>query len=228
MLKNPSREETERKVFSSDEEIMAFLHALFALPNSREKLAFGVIAFTGMRRSEMLGLKWEDIDWDKQVIHIRRAVKHVHNQPDMEDLTTKTKNGVRDIYFGDELKSLLEPMRSTGYLLGGKKPLSDTEYTTVRKHFFSKVDTHGVTEHGIRHSVITLLEHQGTDLKTLQTFAGHADSHTTMQVYVHSSAAKLEEAGRKMNDYLHNLAEKTRDYAAQKVDLDANQHEKTA
>ncbi len=173
----------------------------------------------------MLGLRWDDIDWDKNVIHVRRAIKHIHNQPDTEDLSTKTKNGVRDIYFGDELKALLEPMRGSGYLLGGEKPISDTMYVTIRKRFFSKVDTHGVTEHGLRHSVISMLEHEGTDLKTLQTFAGHADSHTTMSVYVHPQAQKLAEAGQKMNDLMHNLAVKAGVYTNTSEGLCANVRE---
>ena len=47
----------------------------------------------------------------------------------------------------------------------------------------------------------------GVDLKTLQTYAGHSDSHTTMQVYVHAQAGKIKEAGDRMDSLLHNLAE---------------------
>ena len=48
----------------------------------------------------------------------------------------------------------------------------------------------------------------GVDLKTLQTYAGHAQSQTTMDIYAHPQVGKIKNAGDQTEALLHNLAEK--------------------
>ncbi len=226
-IKNPSKKTKPRKVFTRSE-LIEFLQSLIRLPEGRTKLLGSLISFTGMRRDEVLGLKWEDIDWNLRVIHIQRGVKHIGNRVCQEDFTTKSENGIRDIYFDDGLYSLIHPMKGTGYVFGGEKPYTKTQYDTVRKHFFQEIDTHGVTEHGIRHSFLTELESQGVDPKTLQAIAGHADFQTTMNLYVHECADKKKEAGIMIDRVLYDYARQKPDYTTSPEVMDANGRTKRA
>ena len=125
----------------------------------------------------------------------------------MEDTTTKTKSGVRDVPLLKSLAAILEPTRSKGYLLGGEKPFTAKQYMTLWTHIKKRVNVYDATAHVFRHTFLTAANSEGVDLKTLQTIAGHSDSHTTMQVYVHAQPGKIKEAGDRMDSLLHNLVE---------------------
>ena len=59
-------------------------------------------------------------------------------------------------------------------------------------------DLHGATAHIFRHSYLTYAAGLGTDLKTLQSIAGHADIQTTMNRYVHKQNDKIIETGNRL------------------------------
>ena len=64
---------------------------------------------TGMRRGELLGLKWEDIDFDHGIIHIRRQVARLNGT--VQEAPLKTKNSYRNISIGDDAVELLKKKR---------------------------------------------------------------------------------------------------------------------
>jgi len=160
-----------------------------------------LILFTGMRRGEALGLRWEDIDVENGLIHIRRGVTHPQqNQPNIEDLP-KTKNGVRDVPLDSMLIDFLSPMSKKGFIIGGEKPISLSSFRAMWKRINKAIDLKGVTSHIFRHSYLTYAAGETTDLKTLQALAGHSTIQMTMDHYVHVQPEKLKELGNKM----HNL-----------------------
>lgn len=220
-IKNPSKETTSRKVFTT-EQFITFLRNLFQLPEGRERLMGALITFTGMRRDELLGLKWEDIDWNQRVIHIQRGVKHIGNRVSQDDFTTKSDKGIRDIYFDNGLYTLIHSLQGTGYVFGGESPYTKTQYDTVRKHFFKAINTYGVTEHGIRHSYLSELNAHNVDPKTLQAIAGHADIQTTLNIYVHEKAEKKKEAGVMIDRLLYGYATEKPDYASASCSMRPN------
>ncbi len=203
----PSDKVTKRTALT-EEQYSSVLAQINQMKDSYEKTAIATICYTGMRRGEMLGLRWEDIDFENAVIHIRRSIKHSHNQPLLEDTTTKTKSGIRDIPLLKSLADILRPMCGNGYILGGDKPLTGKKYETIRKHICKQLNLYGATEHVFRHTFLTQLSGTGVDLKTLQTYAGHAQSQTTMDIYAHPQVGKIKNAGDQMEALLHNLAEK--------------------
>lgn len=69
-----------------------------------QKRFISLVLFTGMRRGEVLGLQWEDIDVEEGMISISRAVSYTTNQPIPS--TPKTKNGIRKIPLDPQLLQL--------------------------------------------------------------------------------------------------------------------------
>ena len=114
----PSKKKTERKPLPLEQ----FKSILSEIDNLqfKDQCFIVLLMFTGMRRGEMLGLQWGDIDTKQNLIHIVRSVSHAGgNQPIVD--TTKTESGVRDVPLDSYLLKVLSPERRTGYILGGEK-----------------------------------------------------------------------------------------------------------
>ena len=203
-LANPSTKEKERMAVP-EAQFREITKNVMNLENSAEKLMLALLIFTGMRRGEVLGLRWDDIDFDEKCIHIRRNVTHPGNPAVIG--TPKTKSGVRDVYFGENLEAILLAMKGEGFIFGGESPLSRKEYLTLENRIRKKVDLHGATPHVFRHTYLTAAAGENIDPKTLQSMAGHADHQVTMNVYVHPKKENVAKAGQMMDALLGSYAE---------------------
>ena len=170
------------------------------LKDDTERRMMAIILFTGVRRGEMLGLRWEDFDYENHLINVRRAVSYTTNQPIVS--TTKTASGSRVIPLDEQLVEFLKPIQSTGYVIGGEKPLTQTVYRRIQQHINDKIDLYGATPHTFRHSYISALVEAGVDLKTVQQISGHANVMTTMNIYTHTRTSRVQEAGQKVRQLL--------------------------
>ena len=92
------------------------------------------------------------------------------------------------------LLSHLDPLQEHGFIIGDTEPISRMSYQRIE----ATIDLHGATAHIFRHSYLTYAAGLGTDLKTLQSIAGHADIQTTMNRYVHKQNDKIIETGNRL------------------------------
>ena len=150
--------------------------------------------FTGLRIGELCALQWKDIDFDKQVIHVRKTLirvknKHASNEKTRIILDTpKTQKSIRTIPINQEILSYLKNFKKEDdcYLLTG-----DYSYLFTKKYYeFYKnfLKEHGLEEHNfhiLRHTFATRSLLCGIDVKTLSEILGHASVHTTLDLYVH-------------------------------------------
>ena len=167
----------------------------------QDKRLLALLMFTGMRRGEVLGLRWEDIDTGAGYIHVRQNVSHCNgNQPIVG--TPKTKSGKRDIPLDAFVLEVLSPLQSTGFIFGGSSPYTMTMFNNTMKRIKKTIDLHGATAHVMRHSYLTYLAGTGTDGKTIQAIAGHSTITMTMNKYVHAQPEKIKEAGNRMHALL--------------------------
>ncbi len=151
--------------------------------------------FTGMRRGEVLGLRWEDIDGD--IIHVRRNVTHVQqNNPQIT--TPKTEAGVRNIPIVEPLAKILSPAEENGYIIGGDSPLTLSSYRALWERINKAIDMHGATPHVLRHSFLTYAVGETTDYKTVQGISGHSDLNVLLNTYAHSQPQKVTELANKI------------------------------
>lgn len=150
--------------------------------------------FTGMRRGEAIGLRWEDSNPTDQLIYIRRSVTFHNNQPIIG--SPKSVAGIRNVPLDKRLQAILAPHWAEGYVVGnGIKPITESAFSRTWERIEKTIDLHGATPHILRHTYITLVS-TAIDIKTLQTIAVHADIQTTMNRYVHPQTDKIVEAGR--------------------------------
>lgn len=151
--------------------------------------------YTGVRRGEALGLRWENLDWKKGVIHIEQAVTFLNNQPVLGE--TKSDAGIRIVPFDERLMDVLRSYRQiAGFIIGdGITPMTERTFTRMWQRIDRTIDLHEATPHTFRHTYITLAASSGIDVKTLQSIAGHSDIKMTMDRYAHKRDEKTIEAG---------------------------------
>lgn len=186
-----SRKKKKREALSTDEiaDIIAQLPKL----KGRDLLLMALLIYTGCRRSEILALRWEDIDFKKKLIHVQRSATFQNNQPQLGP--TKSEAGVRFIPLSADLEALLAPHRMlSGFIIGQETPITEMTYKRMWERIGKTINLHGATAHVFRHTYITMAAPH-LDIKTLQTIAGHADISTTLNRYTHGREDKIIAAG---------------------------------
>ena len=158
---------------------------------------------TGMRQGEVFGLKWDDIDFEKSCLFIRRSLAHVIGKGAIFQ-APKTKNSVRRILLmSEDVKNLRAYKKwqenyseELGDLFAGHdlvftspfgEPMSPTNFS--RRYFkplLKKCDISSeFTFHGLGHTHATLLLRQGVNPKIVQERLGHSSIKVTMDTYSH-------------------------------------------
>ena len=165
----------------------------------KDRLLVALLLFTGIQRGEALGLQWEDIDFERKLINIRRSVRFVGNRGYIGP--TKSKAGVRLIPLEPQLEEILMALPHDGtYILGnGDLPITEMTYKRGWERICRTINMHGATAHVLRHTYITMAAAY-LDIKTLQTIAGHSDISTTMNRYAHGREDKIIQAGGLLKD----------------------------
>lgn len=138
-----------------------------------------------LRPEEVLGLKWEDVDVEHCVLHIRNTVTHpTRNEPEFKPYT-KTAASVRDLTFPETILVYLpDPGHPEEFVIGGARPLSYTQLRGIRKRI--NLDTHfgeTITPRRFRTTVATDISAMTHDLKLVQQMLGHTTPQMTLKHY---------------------------------------------
>lgn len=171
-----------------------------------------IMLYAGLRPGELLGLKWEDIDFAHNLIHVRRAVHHEGNDAILGE--TKTTSGVRDVPMWPILHKALKRVPQTSQMVASHKDrlVTKAAWRTIWKNLTEATGVDCQAQ-DLRHTFCSLLYEAGVDVKTAQKMMGHASPEITMQVYTHL-AEELEQASvDKMGKFLEDLNEKIRGIA---------------
>lgn len=158
-----------------------------------------LIYYTGMRWGEAMGLRWEDIDREAKLIHIRRSVYYVSTKPMIK--TPKTEMGVRVVPLLDALASVLPKGKLRGYLFteeDGKSLLARSRASRLWSDWQKEAGT-TLTAHQVRHGYATALLEAGVDAKVAQRLLGHAQISTTLDIYTHVRDEAVRDAAARMN-----------------------------
>ena len=164
-------------------------------------------AFYGLRRSEVLGLKWDAIDFEKKTISIRHTVTEMcvdGKATVFQRDTTKTKSSCRTLPLVTPFERLLRKVKQQQEInrqVCGSCYCNDYfEYVNVNaigelmkpnfitQHFeilLAKNKLKKIRFHDLRHSCASLLYANGVSLKEIQEWLGHSDISTTSNIYTH-------------------------------------------
>ena len=156
--------------------------------DQKYKMLFMLAVMSGARQGELFGLKWVDIDWFNNQIHVQRTFNYgTWYKP-------KTKTSKRKIDIGpttmDELKKWRKicPKTELDLIFPNEKGLPLDHGNMLRRHFYpalKNADIQKVRFHDLRHTFASLLIEQGENIKYIQSQLGHASPMVTLNVYAH-------------------------------------------
>ena len=166
------------------------------------KTAVMLILYTGLRRGELCGLDWDNIDLEHGIIHVVKAVLYTKNKGIYED-TTKTKQSKRAIYIPKEMVLLLKEWKieqcKQKLSIGDQwkecgKVFTSNDGSVMRpdtfsawfKQFIRQNNLPDIHLHTLRHTSATLLIASGVNIATVSGRLGHASKTTTLNIYSHA------------------------------------------
>ena len=136
----------------------------------------------GLRRSEILGLTWNAIDFKNNTISIYQATTTIRGVGTVIS-DTKNQSSIRTIYVKDEIIELLKKLPKETELIF--KGISNNAVSKWFKRFIEKNHLKHMRFHDLRHTHATLLIANGIDMKTVSSRLGHSNISTTMNIYTH-------------------------------------------
>lgn len=174
---------------------------------TRLELSVLVAAFYGFRRGEVLGLKWDAIDFERGTIAVKRTVTSINldgKSQDVEQDSAKTKSSLRTLplvaNFSEYFKEVKSAQETNKRICGNAYNYEYDGYIFVDEMgqrlkpnyltdaFPKLLEKHGLRRmrfHDLRHSCASILLANGVPLKQIQEWLGHSDFSTTANIYAH-------------------------------------------
>lgn len=197
----PKGESKEKEIYTIDE-----LAQIFELLDRDDvpikfRAFFKLAVYSGFRRGELLGLEWKDIDWENNLISVRRTSNYTAERGTYTD-TTKTKKSKRTLKFPDYVMNMLRELKEEQDKeqneLGNKwtytdrlftqwdgKPMGNNSPYYWVKRFCKRNNLRFCDLHSLRHLHASLLINAGVDVVAVSGDMGHSCVGTTSNIYCH-------------------------------------------
>jgi integrase len=196
MIEPPKNKKKEMKVWSI-EQVNEFLKSC---THSRYHPIFFLAAYTGMRKGEIIALTWNDIDFDKKVIHVNKTLYKLSKGYSLD--TPKSHSAVRSIYFDDEIEAILKKQKvkqKEEKLKNGRiyqdqnlvfaqedgRFISPPSVNILFTRFIDRSGMPRIRFHDLRHTHATILLQMGVNPKVVSERLGHSSVQITLDVYSH-------------------------------------------
>lgn len=154
---------------------------------------------TGLRTGELVGLKWEDVNFEMKTVKIQRSMEYRHSVGEWRIGEPKSKSGYRTIPLTDEsIRILIAQKEKNGrikviqkewsdfiFLSRKGEPVKNSAYDTALFKICEKARINKFSMHVLRHTFATRCIEGGMMPKTLQQILGHSNIGITMNLYVH-------------------------------------------
>lgn len=197
----PKGEKKEKEIYTVEE-----MKQLFKLVNQYAPLkykAFLTLAvYSGFRNGELMGLEWKDVDWENNVISVRRTSNYTVTDGNYTD-TPKTKSLIRSLKLPQQLFDVLSELRESQLKnkenLGTKWIDSDRLFVTEvgkplhrgspykwQREFTERHGMRFCDIHSLRHFNATVLINARVDTATVSSALGHSNISTTTNIYFHA------------------------------------------
>ncbi|WP_443660096.1 tyrosine-type recombinase/integrase [Clostridium algidicarnis] len=230
---NPCKyvERPRRDKYTPDTLEVEDIHLLFDVLDLTDRydyifsIALKITLELGLRRGELGGLCWEDVNFKDNIISIKNNL--IYTNGHVQITTPKTLESTRNIYISDSLLEVLKKLKlkqNEDRLKYGEfyevNIFENKEYNLIMrwesgKYVHPMYYTNKITKtlkkagvnknirfHDLRHTNATLLLSQGVDFKVIQTRLGHKDINTTLNIYSHVNKEMQKNATEKLNNIL--------------------------
>lgn len=212
--------EKKQKKFLSKEEMSMLLSSMnkncLDIRQKRIILLFEFLFLTGLRIGEALALRWENIDLDKNILHVKYSLDyHTVKAKEGRLSLPKTVDSIRKLFINDRCIEILlwykkeneaSNFQADFIFLNCKGNLHALNSLTVflkRQAVKAKIpdkNPEDFSTHLFRHSHISLLAEMGLPVKTIMQRVGHKNEKTTLQIYTHVTQSMEEAILEKLNE----------------------------
>jgi len=171
---------------------------------------------TGMRLGELLGLSWNDLDWDRQTLSVKRQLTRIRGEG-LVLTPPKTKAALRTIKLGASTWSILKSHHKSQYMAQScrdpdwqekdlvftqtnGKPYGPRQVQKAYKRILNAAGLPNMRFHDLRHTAATHMIAKGVDMSTVKRRLGHTKVSTTFDNYVHAVPGMQEKAAAVMDE----------------------------
>lgn len=219
----PSKIDDDAKEnYLSKDELIVFLNALDNLDNMKQATFLHLLAMSGCRMGELLGLQWKNVFFNEGYIKIKQSLaRGIGRRLYLE--TPKTKSSIREIPLDAETVKALKTWKAQQ-----RKDLLAIGFNSMSPEqlVFSKTNTNGfiqlstpikwlnkvlnrldikrITLHGLRHTHATMLLESGRTLKDVSARLGHSSIEITSDLYIHVTEKRSRESVNELVNYLES------------------------
>lgn len=204
IIRNPAAVVTPPK--SSQKEMKIYDESqvnqmLLAARGNRNEALYNLAVTTGLRQGELLGLRWNDLDWEKRSLQVGRQLKRKFRKGDYFEYP-KTKAGRRTIILGSKtIEKLQEHWKCQNQerVLAGERwqendlifptpigtPMDHSNLYRAFKDFIRQAGLPEIRFHDIRHTAASLMLNHGTPVIVVSRRLGHSKASITLDIYGH-------------------------------------------
>ena len=188
---NPNEIKKEMKYYTYEE----FKQFLSVENKQLYRVMFEILYYCGVRRGELRGLTWEDIDFENKTLKVNKTVSSHINGQKFIVTTPKTKSSNRTIPMPDVLTEDLKLLykqcekyygfNDKWFVLGDDEPIGNSR---IRDRKVKNCKLSGVKEiriHDFRHSCASLLINNGANITLVAKYLGHSKIEETLNTYTH-------------------------------------------
>ena len=212
----PPRQETHEIAFITPEQARQLVEAARETPL---ECLITLAITTGMRRGELLALRWSDLDWDKKTVIVRHTVSYIRvgDKHDFFETDPKTASSNRTITLPEFVINALKVHRSRQLQqrlqAGVQWSEQNIVFSTKRGKFYNistlqeqfskllvKAGLPHMRFHDLRHSAATILMSMGVNIKVVQELLGHSNIGITLGLYSHVLPTMHKEAMEGLQD----------------------------
>lgn len=215
VIRPKQQEKREKKKALTKEELTKFLDLAEKHASPVLFVAWWTLAYTGLRRGELLALEWSDIDFENRTLRVERTLVRISGQ--LSTQSPKTKKSRRKITLDPRTVEILKNWRlkqkkilfkngagkselvfsnsSGGYLMESR--LRDELRKFLRKHGLPII-----TVHGLRHTHASILFEAGIEAKQIADRLGHSRIQTTLDMYTHLNDSQRYAVADRLLDFL--------------------------
>lgn len=206
LKKNPHNKIKMKKLPKKDieiwdsEEIEAFSEA--SKENMIHHTLYMLTLHTGMRKGEIRGLSWNDINLKDKVVRVRRSLHH--SRSNFKEATEpKSESSIRDVYISDYVAELLKEFKKHHWIANIDNAVFATEKGTIipgstidynLKKYAKEAHVRPIRFHDLRHTHASILIKSGVNIKVVSERLGHSDVATTLNIYTHFDETSKREA----------------------------------
>lgn len=184
--------------------------------------AFLILVLYGLRRGEVIALRWKDVDIKRKELHVKQQLQRVGHQLVISPV--KTNAGERTVPIIDSVyEALIDHLlhfaqkrqlnkemtawsdaeeNALVFQTSNNKPIEPSNFARSFHRICEANNIRRISVHHVRHTTATLLKDLGVPARDVQIILGHASAWTTTQVYTHYGQELMRDALEKLDDVL--------------------------